>query len=78
MSRIIPLADARIGDLVEFKRSGPLAFVLALFLKLYDPSYDMWGWHLAVISDINYESFYIIEAVAEGVVISDLIKKYCK
>jgi len=59
----------RTGDLVEFKRRGPVSAVLGGLLHLIDRSWDAWGWHLAVIwekSDLG-DGWYIMEALSGGV-----------
>lgn len=61
------LKDARPGDIVEFKAAGKLNsadFYLRRFLKWFEPNYDMWGWHLAIL--VSYEqhnNWTILEAI---------------
>ena len=58
-----------VGNLVEFKRRGPVSFLLGSLLKMLDHKWDFWGWHLAIVwekSDLS-DGWYILEALAGGV-----------
>jgi hypothetical protein len=57
----------QLGDVVVFKRKGLLAFFLAHTLWLFDKvflkrDWDKWGWHTAVVSDIDDDEVWILEA----------------
>jgi len=63
------VARIKRGDLVEFKRRGPVSFIMGGLLKLLDRTWDGWGWHLAIVwekSDLS-DGWYILEALAGGV-----------
>lgn len=61
-----------VGNLVEFKRHGPVPFLLGGLLKMLDHKWNGWGWHLAIVwekSCLN-KGWYIMEALAGGVEIN--------
>lgn len=46
----VPLSQARPGDILVFKRSGLVANILSwLIVKIREPKWDRYGWHLAPI-----------------------------
>jgi hypothetical protein len=58
----------QIGDILVFKRSGILACILANILWLFDliflkRNWDKWGWHTAMVVDIQDDKVWIIESV---------------
>lgn len=59
----------RIGDTIIFKGGGPLRGTLAPILKLFEPHWDMWGWHMAKVIDVvpdkkeQYDGVTVLEAV---------------
>ena len=64
------------GTIVEFKRHGFVSSVLGGLLKLIEPSWDFWGWHLALIIDRGYDGYYILEATGVGVKVNYYSRKY--
>jgi len=58
---------ARRGDILIFKRHGLLASILSWLLQKFEPSYDRWGWHVAIIEEVCSMGCWIIEAREEGV-----------
>ena len=60
--------DIKLGDIVVFKRKGPVSFVLGGILKLFVPSWDGKDWHTAPVSKHDNERGWMIcEALAGGV-----------
>ena len=51
------------GSLIEFKRKGPVSFILGGILKLFERDWDGWGWHLAIAWEKAYDGWYILEAL---------------
>ena len=54
-------------NVVEFKRKGPTSFILGSLLKLFTPSWDKWGWHLAIAWERVFDGWMILEALSGGV-----------
>ena len=56
------------GYIIEFRRKGFTGIVLGGLLKLFEPSWDGWGWHLAIAWEKGYqEGWLLLEATAGGV-----------
>jgi len=58
----------QVGDIIVFKRSDFLACVLANVLWLFDliflrRRWDKWGWHTAIISRVESDTIWILEAL---------------
>lgn len=50
----VPLAEARAGDILIFKRNGFLACVLSwLIQRIKEPDWDRWGWHFGAVISPN-------------------------
>lgn len=64
----------RVGDNLVFKRSGLLANILSLLVKMFYPKWDRWGWHMAVVAwyDNSKRDWMILEATGQGVVLTPL------
>ena len=47
----IKTADIQPGDNLIFKRAKGdyVGLFFSLLLKLFNPDWDMWGWHMAVV-----------------------------
>ena len=58
------------GYIVEFKRKGFTATLLGGLLKLFEPSWDGWGWHLAIAWERAYQGWLLLEATASGVMLN--------
>uniref|UniRef100_A0A6M3JK23 Peptidase n=1 Tax=viral metagenome TaxID=1070528 RepID=A0A6M3JK23_9ZZZZ len=61
------MSNLKLGDIVVFKGQGVLYFILSRLLKLFEPSYDFYGWHMAFICSIEDGRPYIAEALVKGV-----------
>jgi len=57
----------KVADIVEFKRKGFMSWFLGGLLKLFNPSWDGYGWHLAILWQPGYDGWYILEATGQGV-----------
>ena len=58
----------QLGDIVVFKRKGPVSFILGGILKLFEPSWDAWGWHVGFVSGHDDDKGWMVcEALAGGV-----------
>jgi len=58
----------RRGDIVEFRRKGFVSFILGGILRLLEPQWDGWGWHLGIATDYKDGQIWILEALSGGVV----------
>jgi hypothetical protein len=54
-------------DIVEFKREGLASTILGAVLKVFCPSWDGWGWHLAIAWEKAYDGWIIFESTGSGV-----------
>lgn len=55
----------KIGDILEFKRSGPVSWIVGNLLWLFEPWWDKWGWHLAIVCAIDKQGkVWIAEGTA--------------
>lgn len=61
-----------IGQIVEFKGSGPVYGILSRLIKIFEPWWDRWGWHVGFICGEDTRGIFICEAVADGVRIISL------
>ena len=69
----IPLNEVRPGDLLVFRGSGFVFNILGGILKLFEPQYDRWGWHVAFVSNWDEEKGWLIcESISQGIVLSQL------
>ena len=66
------MTNLKVGDIIVFKGDGSLYEVLSRALKLFEPSWDRWGWHTAFIATIKDGQIYIAEALAKGVCVNPL------
>jgi hypothetical protein len=58
----------QIGDILVFKGNGFIYRVLGSILKLFDPSWDGWGWHVGfATTKSTSEGCVVCEALASGV-----------
>jgi hypothetical protein len=64
------------GYIVEFKRKGFVSWFLGGLLKLFNPSWDMYGWHLAILWEKSLDGWIILEAVGQGVKINYYSTKF--
>jgi hypothetical protein len=65
--------DFHIGDTVMWKGGGFLRGILVPVLRIFEPHWDGWGWHLGKVVEIKSPSeIMILEAVWPRVRISDL------
>ena len=64
------------GDIVEFKRKGFVSCVLGGLLKLFNPSWDAWGWHLGILWEGSLDGWIILEATGTGVKINWYSARY--
>ena len=65
----------KINDIVEFKREtnpfkSPASAILGGLLKLLEPEWSGWGWHLAVAISQEDDGWWILEARAKGVALN--------
>ncbi len=68
-----------IGDIIEFKGSGLVYGILSRLIKIFDRSWDRWGWHVAFVCYGTERNPTICEAVAGGVrltSLNDLTREY--
>lgn len=56
-----------VGDLVECKREGFTARVLGGVLRLFDPEWDGFGWHVRIAWDKGSYGWFMLEATGDGV-----------
>ncbi|MFA5937268.1 MAG: YiiX/YebB-like N1pC/P60 family cysteine hydrolase [Candidatus Paceibacterota bacterium] len=63
--------DLQPGDILVFKRSGPVSFILGGILKLFEKDYDFWGWHVGFIAHYA-KGWMICEALGNGVSLTPL------
>ena len=54
------------ADLIEFRRSGFVSAVLGGMLRLLDPEWDGWGWHVGIAWQFHYHGWYVLESRAGG------------
>ena len=64
------------GYIIEFKRTGLTSAILGSLLKLFERSWDGWGWHLAIAWEQAYDGWNILEATEDGVEINYYSDKY--
>lgn len=67
----------KVGDILEFKRSGLISGVLGGLLRMFEPDWDFWGWHLAIVWQRSYLGWYVLEA-RHGVEINYFTNKFLK
>ena len=60
----IKTADIQPGDNLIFKRAKGdyVGLFFSLLLKLFNPNWDMWGWHMAIIVRPDGEDWIVLEA----------------
>jgi len=68
----IPNEKARAGDILIFKRSGFASAILSWLLQRFEPWWDRWGWHMAIIHNRTRLSgrtlgWWILESQGQGV-----------
>jgi|TARA_Y100000310_G_scaffold16579_2_gene16541 hypothetical protein len=55
----------KVGDILVFKRKGKTAAVLSLLIKVFEPKWDRWGWHTAIVTSVNRAGdIWIIEGTS--------------
>jgi hypothetical protein len=65
--------NIRTGDILVFKRAGPLSFVLGGLLWLVEhliphaKPYDFWGWHTAIVVENMGHELLVLESIGSGV-----------
>ena len=64
------------GDVVIFKRSGFISFVIGSLIKFFEKWWDFWGWHMAVVWQEAHGGWYILEAMGQGVKINYYTDKF--
>lgn len=68
---IIDLKDAKPSDFLEFKHKGRVAFILGRLLKMCEPWWDGWGWHLAILWErvtlAGQDGWKVLESTGKGV-----------
>lgn len=62
----------RRGDIILCKggRFPGVSWWLARILKLFEPDWDGWGWHLAIAYMEDKQGWWMLEATSKGVVVS--------
>lgn len=60
----------QMGDVFLYKRGGFTATILGGLLKLLNPSWDGWGWHLAICTGRYLGGFEVLEALGGGVTLN--------
>jgi hypothetical protein len=60
--------NIKVGDVVVFKGDGFLYQILSRILKLFEPEYDRFGWHMGFVCGNGC----IAEALAKGVCVNPL------
>lgn len=66
--------DIRPGDVLIFKGQGFLYTWLSWLLKLINPSWDRWGWHMAVVVWWNGKDWIVLEATWPEVCLTPLME----
>lgn len=66
------MGNVKLGDIIVFKGDGILYWVLSRILKLFEPQWDVWGWHMAFVYQVEGDDIHIAEALAKGVCINPL------
>jgi len=65
--------DVKLGDIIEFKGSGPTYQVISRLLKLFERWWDRWGWRTAFVCGRSSNGPLICHAVGgKGVVVEPL------
>ena len=64
MSGRIPATEVRPGDVALFQGTGPAFQILSRVLKWAEPKWDRWGWHMAVVVDVEGDRALILEGTA--------------
>lgn len=59
--------EIQVGDVIVFKGKGLLFEILSRLLKLLEPDWDRWGWHLAIAEKEVDGGWILIEALAPRV-----------
>lgn len=57
----------QVGDRVIFKGEGLLFQVLSRIIKLMNPRWDRWGWHMATLVEKDEQGWWMMEATGSGV-----------
>ena len=68
-------SQARPGDVILFKGEGPLFEILSRLLKLFEPGWNRYGWHMAFVAWDSEDGLVICEALANGVCLNPLNKQ---
>lgn len=64
------------GYIIEFKRASLSSRLLGGLLKLLEPSWDGWGWHLAIAYERSGDGWYVLEATGDGTEINFYLVSY--
>ena len=59
------MIDIKVGDIIIFKGEGFAFQFLSRILKIFNPWWDRWGWHMAFVSKVN--PTIICESEIQGV-----------
>jgi hypothetical protein len=59
--------NIKSGDILVFKGRGFLYEVLSRLVKLFDPSWDRFGWHVGFVVGVHNTVITTCEALAQGV-----------
>ena len=69
---IVSKSEIRPGDIIMFKGNDIGYRLLSPILKLFNPKWDRWGWHLALTCYKLDDTWRICEAIGDGVTVSKL------
>ena len=58
------------GSIIVFKGQGLVYEILSRLLKLFEPQWDRWGWHVAIAWEKVFGGWHVLEATKVGVKIS--------
>jgi hypothetical protein len=64
---ITDINKVKPGFLLEHKGGGWAAKILGFLLKIFEPSWDGWGWHLSIAWEKDVGGWWILEATGDGV-----------
>lgn len=60
--------EIKVGSFVVYKGAGPVYEILSRPLKLFEPKWDRWGWHMAFVCGQDAGGEWLVcEAVKGGV-----------
>ena len=67
---IVSKSEIRPGDIIMFKGNDIGYKLLSPILKLFNPDWDRWGWHLAFTCYKLDDEWRICESIGKGVTVS--------